>query len=359
MMIDVKKNLSGLILASVGLLGACSVQTSDSSLNSMDAFEARKAAKTDDGSVATMLAQPVAPESVAVRKDRPVVNEWMLSVEPIKSTFLLGEPIVVRVRLENVSDEPLEVAPLLQPEFQQTRYTITRLETGGSAPFLPAARYLTLPATHMRTFQPGEYVEEEVRLIASKAGWMFKWPGKYEITVDFDASTSGANLMGTHSAIVTVRAGNEQEQAAGRIMMEGEAPLLLYWEQGDHATDGLARLERIIADYPGTLHAVYAHFALGSNDAQPFFNGKTTREPRLESAIEHLQAVRQALRAPNAPVVPAHMRTATYERLADSLASAGQVGLARTVLDEFLSLYADDPTMADGVAHIRTLRASI
>ncbi len=359
MMIDVRKNLSGLVLLSAGLLGACSVQSSDTQVNTMDTFEARKAVKGDDGSVATTLGEPVAVSVAVKQEEKPVINDWMLSVEPVKRAFMIGEPVVVRVKLQNVSDEPLEVAPLLQPEFQQTTYTITRLDTGASAPFVPAARYLALPAAFSRVFQPGEFVEEEVKLIASKAGWMFKWPGEYEIAVDFDASTSGANVMGNHSTLITVLSGNADDQAAAKLIMDGEAALLLYWEQGDHATDGLAALGEIISRYPQTIHALYAHFALGSNDAQPFFNGEFTRPPRAKSAIGHLEQVRAILASADAPVLPAALRAATYSRLASSYVLAGQADRARAVLDEFLAEYAADPVMTSAMEQIREQRAGL
>ena len=353
MMIRSGKHLSSLVLLSAGWLAACSGQTIDTNMNPMDAFEAHTAVKGDDGSVATTLGDPAPVQVTSPQTDRPMVNDWMLSIEPIKPEFVIGEPVVVRVKLQNISNEPLEVAPLLQPEFGQTQYTITRLETGGSAPYVPAARYLALPVTFMKTFQPGEFVEEEVKLVASKAGWMFKWPGAYEIRVDFDASTSGANLMGTHSAVITIRDGNADERAAAELMMNGEAPLLVYWEQGDHVTDGLTALETIADRYPSTIHALYANFALGSNDAQPFFNGKFTRPPRARSAVARLEAVRAVLASPDAPVVPATLRTRTYTRLADAYQELGLTDRARAVLNEYVSLYASDPVMASGVAGVR------
>ncbi len=359
MTIRVGKHFSGLILLSAGLLAACTAQTNDPSMNPMDAFEAHKVAKGDDGSVATTLGDPAPAQVVTEQQDKPVINDWMLSVEPVKSEFVIGEPVVIRVKLQNVSDEAREAAPLLQPEYGQTRYTITRLETGGSAPYLPAVRYLALPATFMKTFQPGEFVEEEVQLVASKAGWMFKWPGKYEIQADFDDSTSGANLMGTHATIITIRDGNADERAAADLMMNGEAPLLVYWEQGDHATDGIAALETIAARYPATIHALYANFALGSNDAQPFFNGKFTRPPRARSAAARLEKVREVLASPNAPVVPAGLRTRTYTRLAEAYQQLGQPDQARAVLDEYLTLYASDPVMASGLSKVRDMMASL
>ena len=356
MMTNVRRGAVALAFCSLGMMAACQSNSPDSTQSEMAAFEARKLSKTDDGSVAVPLPQPeIDAYTTSSMHDMNVVNDWMLQVEPIKASFMLGEPVVLRVTLENVSDKPLTITPFLQPEFAQTSYTVTRLDAEISMRYEPSAQLLALPVLHERTFQPGESVTEEVKLIASKAGWMFRWEGRYEIEVDFDGATSGVNHMGTHAAVIDVLAGSEANRAAAELTMNGETPLLLWWEQGDHLTEGLAQLEKLTQDYPNTIHSLYAHFVLGSNYAQSFFNGKTRRPAQPALAVPHLETVRARLVAPDAPVMSEGFRFSAFDKLASSYRALGRDADAHAALKDFVSLYGHDTTMSDSVAKVRAL----
>lgn len=339
---------SGVLAVSMMLLGtACqSGQTPDSSgavsAASLDAFEAQKQRKTPTGpaldSDSVLLLDDEAQRLEEQTEQREVASGWQLSLTAPKTQVLLGEPVTVQVSLQNIAAEAQDASALLLPEFQMVRYSVIAPD-GSEHAFQPIAQYCTLPALARKTFQPGEKVSEDVRVFAARGGWVFDEPGVWQIRASFEGEGRAAPHMLSNSVKVVVLPGTVAEQAAARQLMQGEAALLLQWERGDHLKDGLRTLEQVAAQVPGSIHALYAHYVLGNNLAQGFFDGKTERPARPQEAIAHLEAARSLMVGGLDAGLPASIRGNVYRQLAASYDALGQKAQAQTVRQEGSSRY--------------------
>lgn len=338
---------AGVLAVSMVLLGtACqSGQTEEqgggASSASLDRFEAQKQHKTptgpaiDAGSLA-LLDDVQRVEDPA--SDREVARGWQLSLTAPKAQFLLGEPVTVQVSLQNIAADAQDASALLLPEFHMVRYSVIAPD-GSEHAFQPIAQYCTLPALAKKTFQPGEKVSEEVRVFAARGGWVFDEPGVWQIRASFEGEGPNAPHMLSNSVKLVVAPGTAAEQAAARQLMEGEAALLLQWERGDHLKDGLRTLEQVAAQVPGSVHALYAHYVLGNNLSQSFFDGKSERAARPQEAIPHLEAARALMVGGLDSGLPASVRGGVYRQLVASYEAVGQKAQAQLVREEARSRY--------------------
>lgn len=323
---------------------------------SLDAFEQAKQHKIPTGPA-------IDPDAVAVLEEtrsaevpeevREVAPGWVLGLSALKSQVLLGEPVSVRVSLQNIAAEAQDASALLLPEFHMVRYSVIAPD-GSEHAFQPIAQYCTLPALARKTFQPGEKVSEEVRVFAARGGWVFDQPGTWQIRAAFEGEGKDAPRMLSNSISLRVLPGAPAEQAAARQLMEGQAALLLHWERGDHLTEGVRTLEQVAAQVPGSIHALYSHYVLGNNWAQSFFNGKQDRTARPLDAIRELEAARALVLQGLDAGLPAGVRGNLYRTLASSYDAVGQGAKAEAIRQEALQRYASDPGMAD---QLRTLKA--
>lgn len=316
--------------------------------SSLQSFEALKAAKPQDNSPLMVLDEGDDEALIAdeTRDEGAQVTGWQLQLRTGRSVFKLGEPVFVQVSLQNTAGEAQNASALLQPEFRMLTYTVTAPD-GSQHVFQPIAEFCTLPLLARKTFQPGEQVQEEVRLFAARGGWMFDQPGDYLISVEFTGPSRAARQLLSNSLRVRIEPGSEREQAAARRLMEGEAALLLQWERGDHLERGLKVLDEVRTQYPGTIHAFYAEYVLGNNLAQSFLNGKVERPAVPEAALAHLQTAHRMMVQGMDQGLSTHVRSNLTERLVDVLLQLQRQAQAREVALDFVSRYASEPSMTE------------
>lgn len=314
------------------------------------AFEARKRAlPAEAGDPVADPAQALSQETD--HRSQEVTQGWQLSVSADKDAFVLGEPVNVRISLQNVSADARDATALLQPEFRQITYRVTAPD-GAESVFQPIAQFCTLPILARKTFAPGEKVEQELKLFAARGGWMFDAPGDYRISAEFNGPASARQLL-SNTVHIRVTEGTAQEQKEAQKLMNGEAALLLQWERGDQLTQGLKVLEQVASEAPNTIHGFYAHFVLGNNLSQEFFNGKETRAAQPEAALAHLTAARDALYARFDAGMSTHVRETLHLQLIHTLKQLGRPQQAHEVAAAFAQRYAEDVHMAVSLETIR------
>lgn len=349
-------------LLSAGLLTACqgdvsaplAEKSSPSLSNGVVGFEALKAAAPRDAG------DPVAPEESAAESDRLQVEDaqldnamtqgWQLSLSADKPNFKLGEPVYLRVSLQNLSAEERDATALLQPEFRQLTYRVIGPE-GSEHAFQPIAEFCTLPILAKKTFAPGETVQAELKLFAARGGWTFDTPGDYRVSATFDGHASARGLM-SNTLHVVVQPGTQLEQELGGKLMTGQAALLLQWERGDHLLEGLNVLKEVAQQGPGTLQGFYANYVLGNNLAQSFTNGKTERPAQPALALPYLLTAREALYARFDTGMSTHVRENLHLQLVSALKGLNRVAEAKTVAATFEHRYSSDVHMAESIARI-------
>ncbi|HET7460073.1 MAG TPA: hypothetical protein VFJ82_02450 [Longimicrobium sp.] len=116
-----------------------------------------------------------------------------LRVRSRKQVYQVGEPVLVELRLRNVSDRPVTVNRNLDPSDGLVEVAVTN-PRGERRPFLPVDHTRNL--VQLGTLQPEEAVYGQVDLTMGVFGFPFKEPGAYRIEASY------ANLDGGRAAAV-------------------------------------------------------------------------------------------------------------------------------------------------------------
>lgn len=284
-------------------------------------------------------------------------DAFRLSLDLPKSDFVLGEPVILRATLTNVTDAPQQVAPLLDTIFDRFEVTVTTPE--GPRAYRSMVQACTLPTLSVRTLQPGETFTNDLRLVAPKGGWMFRLPGDYTVEATLKGMTDAGARVIADPVELTVLAGSAEDQAIAQLIMDSQAALLLDWRDSDDLARGQATLEQIVTEHPDSIHALYAAHVLGNIWANDYHRAQSVRAADPMKAISYLAPAFRRLVEPGAPVVAWDVAAGVTELLAHSQVAVGRGDAARATLKQFIGAYSADPFQAPAVAHARELLSSL
>ncbi len=216
-----------------------------------------------------------------------------LALEAETQTFVLGEPIYVTLRLQNTGTTSVDVFQMLRPREGFTYFEMTAPD-GAAVGFVP----LTLLETDAgpESLAPGEEVAQVVPLFYGGRGWTFTETGDYRLRAFYrHLASQERGTIASSPLTITIGEGD----GAGRLLLDedagsGEAGKLLLWQGGDHLTQGIALLQRVIEEYPGSPVAEYARFSLGKRLSKPFKNYAVgqVRPADPQAALAMLEQVR-------------------------------------------------------------------
>lgn len=205
-----------------------------------------------------------------------------LTLSTDKTTFQLGEPLVVNVELKNNGNSAVNVIKHLEPDYQFTSYTITKPDDK-TTPYGPVT-ILNIRQNLTTTLSPGKSLFGRAKIFFGNKGWLFDKPGNYKIKA-IHTSLEGNHVSSNELTIEIQSPPDEPTRRAAELMLTGPAGLFLLWEGGDQLTEGIAALEKVVKELPETLHAVYANFALGKNLSRD----QGERKADLEKATIYLE----------------------------------------------------------------------
>ena len=253
-----------------------------------------------------------------------------IEIKADKSTFLLGEPVILYISLKNSDMTSSEVVPL-EPEYGFAEYMIkgpNRLEKR----FLPwSYRELADPR---KLLAPGEEMTAFSKIFYGSDGWTFKTPGAYEIWMVYQG-----NLSSNRLTLDIMKATDQANLTAGDLFLgSDEVGKFLLFEGGDHLKDGIGRINQVTSQFPDTPHAAYANYALGKNMMSDFANFV---ENRLRPANPKLAA--QYLEKEEMAQVGFYYTIQTYLTLSEAYKETGNITLSesmktklnRTTLERF------------------------
>jgi hypothetical protein len=211
----------------------------------------------------------------------------VLKIEASKTEYLLGEPVVLYVSLQNTSNEVRELPVLLSPMAGYVNYQIKYPDNSEKSFESSVIGELMNP---MKAVSPGEQIIGEAKLFYGANSWTFEQQGPYEIT----ASMFRDSLSST--VTITVHAPTDESTAnAAQLFLEsGDVGFVLFYEGGD-ILGAIQRLEQVATEYPDTPHATYANQVLGSrliNDFTDLATGNR-RLADLAGAIPFLEKAKQ------------------------------------------------------------------
>ncbi len=247
-----------------------------------------------------------------------------------KTTFLLGEPIIVRVTLTNRGRSPLKIIPLLDPAYHFVRFTILT-PAGDTTQFSPV--FYKEKVVEAVSLAAGQSRSEDAPLYYGSQGYTFGTSGTYFITGTY------AGISSKPIAIVVDSAETADERAAADMMLRDKVGLFILVGGAESLKTELSDLKKLQETYPRTILAAYASYALGiyySRSGRNFEANKV-RKPSLDQSTSYLI---QSLQIP----LPSHFRIHEYSQIVYNLIEAKKMDEARRYLSDFENQYGDHPT---------------
>jgi hypothetical protein len=213
-------------------------------------------------------------------------QEQALTLVAEKETYVVGEPVVVYVTVTNIADKVANVPTLFGPEYDVYVYSVQGPD-GKATRFSP----LMVKETYApgASLQKGQSVSGSARIYFGAHGYSFSAPGSYSLRCSYGPLTSNALVL----KFVEPRTAAERAFAEA-MLKHGEVGLLMMMEGGDELKDGIAQLEKFVAEYPGTTYSGVAGYILGKNYSKAAMNfvSKKPRAADLAKANKYLETAK-------------------------------------------------------------------
>lgn len=266
----------------------------------------------------------------------------VLSLTTDKNVFLLGEPLTVDVELRNEDGNVEEVVKYLAPEYKFTSYMITRPD-GQSVPYEPVTM-LNVRGNYRIALSPGEVISATAKIFFGNKGWLFTEPGSYRIQASHTA-LDGGPIVSNELDIEIASPTTEAHRAAAEVMLTSEVGLFLLWNGGDQLQDARASLQQISDQFPETVYAGYADFALGMNLSV----SQGERSADLEQATAYLE---RAERKSAEMELTDYVRSTTLLQLFDNYQELGESERLEDVRETLQREYQGQPAIQDQLESI-------
>lgn len=248
-------------------------------------------------------------------------ESFKLELSAEKNSFLLGEPVVVLVKVTNTGSTPLVIPGGLSPEMDALVYEISG-PRGEGIPFSPL---YVADTDQSISLNRNESVHGAARIYYGGNGFSFPEAGSYKVTVRYKTERSAPLSL----TITAPRDAAEEKQA--RLMLDNnEVGLFLMLEGGDELAKAQEVTDAMLRDYPGSLLSAYLRYARGKNYSVPARNF-VSQKPRgadLPRAIELLTPLQEN----SAILMFYRLRSATT--LSRCLQQSGRGQEARKVLED-------------------------
>lgn len=260
-----------------------------------------------------------------------------------KSEYLLGEPVIVYIQLINSGNESVSVIDQIDPKYGHIDFYIKR-ESQEEILFRP---YTVVDSIiHTSILEPGKSITEGSKIFYGGNGWTFESAGKYHIRslykgiIENLAESIDSNVI----EINVLPPKNEQEKEQVNLIMGKEQGKFLLFESGDHLTDGISLLQKLVNQFPQSQLANYANFALGKNFAIDFKDFQTgrIRKAEIEKSIVHLNKTKDK-------EIGSYFKKETFFTLADLFKKSNNISAAKKTLDEFIETSSNDPKLSNSI----------
>ena len=118
----------------------------------------------------------------------------------------------------------------------------------------------------------------------------------------------------------------------------------MIFEGGDHLTDGIFSLQKLVNKFPQSRLADYANFALGKNlaiDFKDFQKGKI-RRAETDKSMAHLDKIKDK-------EIGSYFKKETFFTMTDLFRKSSNIAAAKQTLDEFLETSSNDPKLPHSI----------
>lgn len=210
-----------------------------------------------------------------------VDNRLELLVRTRRDVFEMGEAVFVELRLKNISNIPLPVHSLLDPEFGYFAIGITGPD-GKKLPFVPLAHAdMRITPTIL---EPGDALYQPVYLHGGRYGFHFKKPGAYRLDVVY-TNSDDSQVPGCAQIWVREAPSTEVQKVISELY-NAPTGCLMYAGGSRIMEDVNDKLEWVCKKLPSKHPAgIYLRSCLASPYAQPFkVLTRDSKKVRLEES---------------------------------------------------------------------------
>jgi hypothetical protein len=266
-----------------------------------------------------------------------------------KSEYVLGEPVIGYIQIINSGSEPVSIIDQINPKYGYLNFYIKR-ENEEEILFVPYTVADSL--LHTSILEPGESIMADTKIFYGGNGWTFESAGTYQIRSLYKATIENIvdNIASNVITINVIPPKNEQEKEQVSLIMGKEQGKFLLFEGGDHLTDGISSLQKLVNKYPQSRLADYANFALGRNlaiDFKDFQKGKIRRADADKSMV-HLNKTKNK-------EIGSYFKKETFFTLTDLFRKSNNIDAAKKTLDEFIETSSNDPKLSNSISKAKRI----
>ena len=258
-----------------------------------------------------------------------------LQLETAKSSYVVGEPVVLTVGLHNTGNTNQSVYPFLDPKY---RFLNVEVRGPGETEFEAFQPVLLADArgTRPHVLTPGASIHDEARIFFGADGWLFQRPGEYSVRADYSAPAAEGRpaddrrrLESAVLKIVVTEPATSSERRARELILGPQEGLYLVLGGGDHLQGASSRLKQVVQEAPNAAQTAAVRLALGTAALTPTMNMETgvQSQPRLDEAKNHLAATVNSQ-------LPALSVAKAQTNLAEALEAKGRTAEAARVRTE-------------------------
>jgi len=244
-------------------------------------------------------------------------------IEPVHSSFLLGEPVVVELRLSSFDKRPRMVHGHLSPQTSGVSIAVARPD-GRAVRFEPLVDHLV--SRDPQPLQEGKELSETAYLGSGKHGLYFEQPGTYKVRGIYHAP-DGSRVMSNVTRIrVRYPATQEDNDVAELMLGEQQGALFaLRGSDAEHLRAGNDALDTVIEKYGKHPLATYARYQKAFNAARAFKLVDDAAPKRLRVRAPDIARAQSLMNAVSAPTTRLDeiSKAQGFDRLAVTLEAAG------------------------------------
>lgn len=209
--------------------------------------------------------------SIAEEAETSQKHPLVVELEAQKPNVIVGEPVYITARLRNSGSGNVQVPMILEFQSLTLRLQITH-PNGKTIQFSPLFYADTIIPN--KNSSSNEKLEQVLPIFFGSNGWTFPRPGTYQLALQYEHK-SATNVIQIESEAISVMVNNEEatsEILVNDSMSSIAAGKFMFWQQGDHLTEGILKLNKLVEQHPDTILANYARLALARNISRGFRN---------------------------------------------------------------------------------------
>jgi hypothetical protein len=199
----------------------------------------------------------------------PIENYSNLSLRlESKKSFVLGEPVVVEIRLALQNSTHQTVNTLIHPNYGFLKLAIKK-SSGETSLYEPMIEHLAIPNWEALT-QSNPAIYDSAYIGYGKDGFVFQQPGIYSIKASY--STKDGQIVSNEIKLMVRMPINKDEVEIAELYMGDEQGMLFYLLGSDSQalTSGNLALEQVLEKHKTNPLSAYAALVKGMNAGREF-----------------------------------------------------------------------------------------